>query len=129
MGSEFSNYCGTESLLIVDDDKSVLSLLLNFFDDYGYNVIIARDGIEAVDAYINNLDKIHLVLMDIVMPRKDGIAASIEIRAHNPDAIIYFMSGYSPESNAAILENYFIKKPFLPSKLIKIIRNHLDGLI
>ena len=112
MDSEFSNYGGTETVLIVDDDKLVLNLLSNFFGEYGYNVITAGDGEEAVDVYIQNVDTIHLVLMDIIMPRKDGIAASVEMTKHNPNAIIYFMSGYSPDTYNGLIDKNFIKKPF-----------------
>lgn len=122
-----SNYVGTETLLIVDDDKQVLNLLSDYFRDNGYNVIAARDGEEAVEAYKKNCDIIHLVLMDIVMPRKDGIAASVEITGHNPAAIIYLMSGYIPDTLGERSGMNFIKKPFLPSELIKMIRDCLDG--
>lgn len=127
MNCAFNDYVGTETLLIVDDDNEVLNLLSDLFRDSGYNVISARDGEEAVDVYKKNCDNIHLVLMDIVMPRKDGIAASVEINEHNPDAVIFFMSGYNPDTYGERSGRNFIKKPFLPSELIKMIRDHLDG--
>jgi DNA-binding NtrC family response regulator len=128
MAYELCKYGGNETLLIVDDDKHVLNLLSDFFRENGYNVITARDGDEAVKEYINNCDHIHLVLMDIVMPRKDGIAASEEIFEHNPDAVIYFMSGYSSDLDIEIIGKNFIKKPFLPSNVIKTVRKCLDDI-
>lgn len=127
MGNECNNFGGTETLLVVDDDKLILNLLSDFLSENGYNVIKARDGEEAVEAYKKNCNEISLVLMDIVMPRKDGLTASTEIMEHNPEAIIYFMSGYSPDTIGSVAGGYFFKKPFSPSDIIKKIRYRLDG--
>lgn len=127
MDTNFENYSGTETLLIVDDDKMILTLLSDLFCDNGYNVILARDGEEAVKTYKENTDKISLVLMDIVMPHKDGLTASAEILGHNPEAIICVMSGYNPETTKPLPVENYIKKPFLPLELMKIIRLRLDG--
>lgn len=126
MDSELNKYCGTETVLIVDDDKLVLNLLTDFLCYNGYNVIKAKDGEEAVEAY-KKCHNIQLVLMDIVMPLKDGITASVEIIEHNPNAIIWFMSGYNSDANCELNGRCFISKPFSPVKLIKMIREFLDG--
>lgn len=127
MDDNFCNYSGTETLLIADDDKMILNLLSDLFCDNGYNVILAKDGEEAVKLYKEHLDKISLVLMDIVMPRKDGLTASAEILKHNPEAIIYVMSGYNPETVQPLSVESYIKKPFLPLEIMKKIRLRLDG--
>lgn len=126
MDSSFRNYAGTETLLIVDDDKHVLTLLSDYLCYNGYNVIKAKDGEEAVEAYKINSNNIQLVLMDIVMPRKDGIKASVEIIEHNPNAIIWFMSGYIPDAKCELNGRRFISKPFSPVKVAKMIREFLD---
>jgi CheY-like chemotaxis protein len=126
MDNGFDRYCGTETLLIVDDDKLILNLLSDYFCDHGYTVIKARDGEEAVDVYKQYRDQINLVLMDMVMPRKDGVAASAEIMEHNPHALIYFMSGYTPDAIKSLCDVKLIKKPFLPSEVIKLVRASLD---
>jgi len=127
MDSAIQNYAGTETLLIVDDDKSVLNLLSDLFTATGYTVIKAKNGEEAVEIYKNRRGAIHLVLMDVVMPRKDGIAASAEIMELDPQAIICLMSAFTSEVNAELSTIRFISKPFLPSKVVKIVRASLDG--
>ena len=127
MDLELRKHRGTETLLIADDDKHVLNLLSDYLSYNGYNVIKAKDGEEAVEAYKKNSVDIQLVMMDIVMPRKDGIKASLEIIEHNPDAIIWFMSGYNPDANCELIGKRFIKKPFSPIKIAEVIRNLLDG--
>lgn len=127
MDNGFDQYCGTETLLIVDDDKLILHLLSDYFCDHGYTVIKARDGEEAVDVYKQYRDQISLVLMDMVMPRKDGLTASAEIIEHNPRALICFMSGYTPDAIVLLSDVKLIKKPFLPSEVIKLVRASLDN--
>ena len=127
MNSAFINNVCTETILIVDDDKRVLNLLSDFLCFDGYNVIKATDGEEAVEAYINNSINIQFVLMDVAMPRKDGIWAAREINEHNPNALIWFMSGYLPEAYDELIGKRFIPKPFSLVKVSKIIRNLLDG--
>lgn len=127
MNSEINNHGGTETLLIVDDDKFVLSLLSDLLFDCGYTVITACNGEEAVETYIKVEENIHLVLMDVVMPRKDGITASSEIIAYDPDATIILMSGFVPDNQLELINIPCIKKPFSPTKTLKMIRNHLDG--
>lgn len=127
MGIDFYNYSGTETLLIADDDKAILNLLSDFFCEYGYNVLLARDGEEAVKLYKENFDKISLVLTDIDMPKKDGLTASAEILKHNPEAIICVMSGYHAETDIPLSIECYFKKPFLPLEIMKKIRLRLDG--
>jgi CheY-like chemotaxis protein len=126
MKNELCNYSGSETLLLVDDDKKILTMLADMFCGFGYTILKARDGEEAVETY-KNCNKIQLVLMDILMPRKDGITASAEIREHNPNAIIILMSGCCSDGTKEATLRDIVQKPFLPSKMIKMIRNHLDG--
>lgn len=126
MNKGFNRYGGSETLLIVDDDKLILNLLSDYFCEHGYTVIKAGDGEEAVRVYKQNCDQISLVLMDMVMPRKDGLAASAEIMEYNPRALVCFMSGFSPDAIGSFNDSNLIKKPFLPSEVIKLVRASLD---
>jgi two-component system chemotaxis response regulator CheY len=117
---------GAETILIVDDEV----LLRKFFSDIlvsqGFNVILAEDGECAVAEYFEKADEIDIVLMDITMPRKDGITAYKEIKEFDADAKILLMSAYSKLSFDGLENLNFIQKPMSLEKLYQSIRDVLD---
>ncbi|MDR3579253.1 MAG: response regulator [Oryzomonas sp.] len=117
---------GNETILIVDDELQLREMLSCFLSNYGYNVICANDGHDAIEIYKQNIESIRLSIMDIVMPRKDGITASKEIKELNPGAIILFISGYSPSYLTKTDDIDLIQKPFSPIEIIKKVRASLD---
>lgn len=78
-------------ILLVDDDPQVLAVLRKIFELEGYEVVAAEDGCRALDLY--DPQTIDLVVTDIVMPEKEGIATIREIRQRNPRARIIAISG------------------------------------
>jgi len=78
-------------ILLVDDDPQVLGVLKKTFEREGYEVVEARDGCQALRLY--DPEAIDLVVTDIVMPEKEGIATIREIRQRNPQARIIAISG------------------------------------
>ena len=116
-----------ETILLVDDSKDLLLSISGLLASQGYNVIIAEDGRDAVNIYEENMDRIDLVVMDVMMPRENGIAAHKEISRLNPDARILLMSGYSPTSLSNTRGLNFIQKNMLPAMLFNKIRELLDS--
>lgn len=121
-----NTYQGSETILIVDDEKQLREMLSDFLASYGYKVITAEDGQDAIEKYTEN-GPIHLVVLDVVMPRKDGISCFNEIKKINPEARAVFMSGYRPDHLQAKEDFRLIQKPFSPVEMIKAIRNALEG--
>lgn len=119
-------YQGTETILIVDDERQLREMLSDFLSSYGYKVITAEDGQDAVEKYKENAP-IHLVVMDVVMPRRDGISSFREIQRMHPDAKVVFMSGYRPDHLQAKDDFQLIQKPFSPVEMIQAIRSALEG--
>lgn len=117
---------GLETILLVEDELHLRQFLSDTLTEKGYTVITAEDGQDAVDKYKENMDCIDLVLMDIMMPRKDGVTAHKEMTALHADVKILLMSGYSTVSLGDIDNINFIQKPMLPAKLFTHIRNLLD---
>jgi len=74
MSKVYDCYKGSETILLVDDEKQLRDMLSDFLGSYGYNVIIAEDGQDAIEKFEQNIADIQLVIMDVVMPRKDGIS-------------------------------------------------------
>lgn len=125
MVSELGTSCA-ETILLVEDEMHVQKFLAGALESVGYKVILAVDGQEAVDKYKDNRAAVDLILMDIMMPRKDGVTARKEILELNPAAKILMMSGYYAVSLGNIDNLNFIQKPMLPSKLFTNIRDVLD---
>jgi polar amino acid transport system substrate-binding protein len=121
---------GTETILVAEDDISVCMLIESVLRKFGYEVILARDGQEAVEKFSANRERIHLVLMDIIMPRKNGREAYDEIRKHEPDIKVLFTSGYTAEiirRRGEIGKGMeLIMKPVRPLALLGKIREILD---
>jgi polar amino acid transport system substrate-binding protein len=121
---------GRETLLLVEDDEDLRGLMNTMLMILGYKVILAGDGQEAVDAFRDNSDEIKLVIMDMVMPRKNGKQAYDEIRRIKPDTRALFSSGYSAkivQRQGELGENAeFISKPVQPAVLSKKVREMLD---
>lgn len=126
MQNPLEEFRGSETILLVDDENELRQMLASLLGLYGYNVLIAGDGHDAVDIYRNRGDGIQLVLMDVIMPRMDGIKACREIMALNRHALVVLMSAYSTESLNCAKQASFIQKPMTQLELLKKIRSALD---
>jgi PAS domain S-box-containing protein len=92
-----SDFSGAETILLVDDEKSLLDLGTNMLEVLGFKVLTASDGLEAVEIYRQRQNEIDLVLMDLTMPRMDGAEAFSRIYELNPAVRVVLVSGYSEE--------------------------------
>lgn len=122
---------GTESVLIAEDDDSLRKLSRTVLEHYGYHVIEAVNGEDAIRKFIKNRNVIKLVILDGIMPRKNGGEAFDAIRKICPDMKTIFMSGYAEDifSHDGIpdKEAVFIQKPVSPDNLLRKVRETLDG--
>jgi PAS domain S-box-containing protein len=121
---------GTETILLGEDDPAVRQLTRIILEQFGYTVIEALDGEEAVAKFTENQPKIRLLLLDIVMPKKSGKAVSEEIKKMGADVRVLYTSGYTANiiHQKGILEEglNFITKPFAPRDLLRKVREVLD---
>ncbi len=121
---------GSEVILLAEDDESLRQLTASVLDDFGYKVIEAVDGDDAVNKFMEHRDSIRLFLCDLIMPKKSGKEAYEEIRKIKPDIKAIFTSGYSPEiiQQKALLDKdmKLIFKPTSPMNLLRQIREELD---
>jgi CheY-like chemotaxis protein len=122
---------GCETILIVEDDKTVRDLLRVILQDFGYQVIEASDGQEAIDLFSERKEEIDLVLLDAILPQKSGKAVYSFIEATKPGTKVLFSSGYTDEIvyKTGIIEQGVpsISKPASPSLLLNTIRKILDS--
>lgn len=115
-------------ILVVDDEESVRHLLRQVLESVGYRVQEATNGIEAIEAY--NLEPAALVIMDIIMPEKEGIETILELRQAYSDIKIIAISGSGEESPYLMMAkhlgaDYILDKPFSPEELIDTVRKLL----
>ena len=108
--------CGTGLVLVADDEDDVRIVVRAMLESFGYRVLEARDGREAVELFRERRGEVDLVLLDLMMPRMTGEEAFAEIRRIAPDARAILASGYDesgrlPEIGAAGFET-FLQKPF-----------------
>jgi PAS domain S-box-containing protein len=121
---------GNETILVAEDDPATMEITTEILTEFGYRVIPAKDGIEAVDIYRDNWRKIDLCLLDIIMPGKRGCDVLADIRRINPNARALFMSGYSadfaPQDYLIEEGSSFITKPLSVPNLLRKVREALD---
>ncbi|MGC2063806.1 MAG: PAS domain S-box protein [Thermodesulfovibrionales bacterium] len=121
---------GTESILVAEDDAALRSMYSAMLSQYGYGVIEAVDGTDAVLKFMQNADKIQLVILDGIMPRMNGKEAFAKIKSLRPGIKCLFMSGYTEDVSAinSAHDNKvdFMLKPVAMEKLLKKIRDLLD---
>jgi CheY-like chemotaxis protein len=122
---------GTETILLAEDAVAVRDLAKNVLEEYGYNVIVAENGEDAVEMYKAHPD-IALLILDVIMPGKNGKEVYAEISRLKPDINIkaLFMSGYTANiiHKKGVLESEteFISKPFSPNAFLRKVREVLD---
>jgi CheY-like chemotaxis protein len=101
-----------ETILVVDDDGLMREAIDLVLSSAGYRVLLAKDGIDALEKYLGQSGAISMVLMDVVMPRLGGIEATRRIREIDPDAKVVLSSGYSEQSVSSARPDAFLPKPY-----------------
>lgn len=119
-----------ETILVAEDDTAVMGLLKGLLEKNGYNVITATNGEEAVRKFIDHRDSIRLILLDVIMPRKNGKEVYDEIIGIRSDIKAIFMSGYTNDIidwKGALQEDInLISKPVRPDDLLLKLREVLE---
>ena len=122
---------GDETLLIVEDEPAVRSLVNRLLSQLGYRLILAQDGLDACRLAGEHPGPIHLLLTDVVMPRLSGPDVARHLTAERPDLKVLYMSGYTDNAIAkhGILEEgiQLLQKPFSMSQLAQHVRQVLDA--
>ncbi len=120
---------GTETILLAEDDLSLRSFFAGVMEEFGYTVVTAEDGIDALAHFSKHKNSIQLCILDVIMPRKGGKEAYEEILRLRPDIKVIFTSGYTAdkiEREGIPAGCEFIPKPVSPQVLLKKVREALD---
>lgn len=123
---EKSILTGTGTILVVDDEKSNVIVMKEILESYGYRVLLAGSGQEAVAVYMEKGKEIDLVILDMIMPGMGGGKVFDALRTINPAVKVILASGYSKDGEARqILDrgcSGFVQKPFRIASIAGMIR-------
>ena len=129
--SETSLPCGNETILIVDDHETIWDFLIDALQQLGYTVLLAENGLDAVEIYEANPHQIDLVLLDMIMPKCGGHQTFIRLKAIDPEVKVLLSSGYVSENEVADLLSQgacgFLSKPHRLPVVVSEIRRILDA--
>jgi CheY-like chemotaxis protein len=121
---------GTETILLVDDEKGILETNRDTLGLYGYKVLTAENGEQALDIYQSHRDKIHLVVLDLIMPGRGGKKCLSDLITINPRVKVLMTSGYSSSDQIDELTKTgaagFINKPYHSDDFLSAIRKIID---
>lgn len=122
---------GGETILVVEDDPAVRAVAARALRRFGYHVVSADGGDEALRLARRHEGPIDLLLTDIMMPGLNGVEVASRIARVRPGIRIFFMSGYADQDlvRQGLLEpgTRFLQKPFTPQELAGRIREILDA--
>lgn len=126
---EIPRGCG-ETILIVEDDPSILQLVQKILVGLGYRVLTADRPEKAMGLAEKHADKLHLLVTDVIMPGMNGLELRNRLQSNDPDLKCLFMSGYTADTIAhhGVLDEgvFFIQKPFSKKNIAKMVRKVLD---
>ena len=118
-----------ETVLVVDDDDAVLEMTTGLLTHYGYKVVTARNGADAIALYSKHKDLIKLVIMDLMMPVMDGGAAIKALKKEEPAVRVLATSGLTQHEKVSDVAGHddipFVPKPCPSEKLLEQIKKLL----
>ena len=122
---------GNETVLVADDERSIRDLCEEILIEYGYHVITASDGLEALEIYSSHKGSIDIVILDMIMPKMDGRQCLNELLRIDPMVKVIVASGYSmqgqlQESFSGLIKGS-VSKPYKASQLLKTLRHAVDS--
>jgi PAS domain S-box-containing protein len=124
-----SRFKGFQTILVAEDSETLLKISRKALEKYGYKVLTARNGNEAMEIFNGHDGPIHLLLADVVMPGMNGRELAEQIRSKSSKIQVIYMSGYTDDaiSKHGVLYDdiEFIEKPFTPKDLVLKVREVL----
>ena len=121
---------GGETILLVDDETTILDIGVNILEQFGYSTITARSGEEAIELYLARGKEIGLIILDLGMPGMGGEQCLQEILKINPKAQVVIASGYAASQTVKYLMEAgaagYVSKPYRLENMLKKIRELID---
>jgi signal transduction histidine kinase/CheY-like chemotaxis protein len=119
------------TVLVVEDEEAVRSLVVDLLESSGYTVLSCEDGDAAVQAVASHAGAVHLLITDVVLPGMRGPEVARRLREHQPGLSVIYMSGYTDDTilhhGVEDDELTFIEKPIRPRELLSKVHTALTG--
>ena len=119
------------TVLLVDDEEGILESTGPALESFGFRVVRAADGVQAMDRFLELGPELALVFMDLSMPRMDGISAFLAMRQARPEVPVVLTSGYDQKETTEDLFDQglagFVQKPYRIQDLARELDRVLDG--
>lgn len=115
------------TILVVDDEKSILVFLEKLLTKHGYNVLVAGDGLEGFELMSSHAGVIDLLLTDVQMPELDGFGLAKAVAEARPETKIVFITGHPGEYHERLADKTVVPKPFDSRRLLDVIRAELEA--
>ena len=121
---------GSGTILFVDDEEHQIGLIRPFLEGKGYRVLVARNGVEAVEIHNEHKDDITAVILDLGLPKLSGWEAFLKMKQNKPEVRTIFTSGYiKPEIKSEMINQgvvEVVQKPYLPYELLAKIHSAIE---
>jgi len=124
------DWMGSGTILVVDDEEGVRTVAAELLRSMGFDILLASDGLEALEQFKASVIPIRAVLMDLTMPHLDGVETFRELRRLDPGCRVVLTSGYNEQE---AIQDFlgkglaaFVQKPFLRTALVRAIRSALE---
>jgi CheY-like chemotaxis protein len=115
-----------ETVLLVDDEAAIRTLGRIILEQHGFHVLLAEDGVEAIETFRESADRVALVILDLTMPNMSGQDTFRRMREIAPGIRVLFSSGYSADHLGEVDAGVgFINKPYRPAELLEAVRSHV----
>ena len=118
------------TVLVVENEQFVLRLLEKVLSEGGYQVLLAADGQEAIETYCRHKTEIDVVLLDVGLPKVDGLNVLYKMKSENPDVRVIIVSGFlEPELRTKMQQagvQHFIDKPYMLDQLVETIQSLIE---
>jgi DNA-binding NtrC family response regulator len=120
------------TILAVDDDRHILEILDGTLRAAGYRVLLADCGRSAIQAYETSVERVQLLLTDVIMPDLTGPVVAERLRSRQPDLAVLFISGFH---DADLVQRFvthkgfaLLPKPFTVSALLRVVQESLGAV-
>ena len=122
--------CGSETLLLVEDQEALREMLTHILRSKGYTVLSANGGPDAMRQMAQHNGNVQLLITDVIMPEMRGSTLAKALTARHPNLLVIYMSGYTDnaliQSDSLPEDMVFLQKPFPPDVMLNLIREVLD---
>jgi CheY-like chemotaxis protein len=125
-----SSASGFGTILLAEDEEAVRELASEFLKASGYTVLVAKDGLDALEVAEQRRGSVHVLVTDVVMPRMRGTELARKLKRCHPELKIVYMSGYlehDSQDNDYVPDSEFLQKPFTRESLLRKIREAIES--